>query len=175
MTDITVEEMEPGSPRYPEPVSCRKARMKRLDPAQSIALDELMERYRKADNEKPVAITARQLATARNMSRMTAYRALEALISEGFVVVIAKGSYEAKRLPSRYRLTMFPCNGMEPTNDYVEDVKEWRRAGRRKPRKDAPLPPTVDLLVRNVPTSHLVDVQEAIEATLPIVPSDEAA
>lgn len=124
----------------------------------------MIERHRKAANERPVAITVRQIAEARNMSRMTASRAIAALVDKGFVVVIELGSYEGKRKPSRYRLTMFPCDGRDATHDYIEDVKEWRRQrGRRKP--PTTLPPTVKV-TWDIPTSHLVDVIDDVKKRL---------
>ena len=108
----TIEEV-PAVRRYPEPIECRKARAKLLKPAGSVALDEMVALYRKMGNEKPVAITPRQLARVRNMARMTAYRAIQELVDHGFVVVVSKGSYEDKRKPGRYRLTMFPCDGKD--------------------------------------------------------------
>ena len=98
------------------------------------------------------------------MSRMTASRAIAALVDKGFVVVIELGSYEGKRKPSRYRLTMFPCDGRDATHDYIEDVKEWRRQrGRRKP--PTTLPPTVKV-TWDIPTSHLVDVIDDVKKRL---------
>jgi len=68
-------EITAPAPRYPLPKAYVKAR-KALDPNKGAAIDELIERYRKAADEKPVAITARQLAEARRMTRMGAYRDL---------------------------------------------------------------------------------------------------
>ena len=94
----------------------------------------------------------RQLADAGGMTRMAAARAIEVLADKGFIVVVDKGSYEAKRKPSRYRLTMFPCRGQEPTHDYIEDVKAWRR--QRRPKALTPLPKLVKLQV-TVPIGEL--------------------
>ena len=157
-------EVEATAPRYVMPKACVRAR-RALDPYLAAALNELVERYQVAADEKPVAITVRQLAKARHMSRMAAHRALEALVEAGFIVVFGpKGSYSVKRKPTRYRLTMFPCNGNDPTHDYIEDEKEWRRQrGRRLP--DAPLPTTVIMKIK-VPLAQATAVTEAIEPIL---------
>jgi hypothetical protein len=158
-------EVKSHAPRYPLPKAFVKAR-KALDPNKGAAIDELIERYRKAADEKPVAITARQLAEARRMTRMGAYRALEALVTMGFIVVFGpKGSYDVKRKPTRYRLTMFPCNGDDATNDYITDVKEWKRQrGRRLPH--APLPATVSMRLEKVPLALAADIADAVKPIL---------
>jgi hypothetical protein len=149
--------------RYTLPKAFLRAR-KQLNPNQRAVIEELAERYRQAANEKPVTVTVRQIMAARNMSRMAVARAILALVEKGFIVVVDKGTYEGKRKPSRYRLTFYPCDGKDATNDYIEEPKAWRRAGRR--RAPTTLPPTVRLQVI-VPPSHLVDVAEALQNALP--------
>jgi hypothetical protein len=127
-------------------------------------LDELIERYRKAANEKKVAATVRQIAEACNMSRMSAARALKSIEDNGFVADVEPGNYDCKRLPSLYRLTMFPYRGQEATHDYIGDVKEWRRAGKKR-RANAPLPKQWRVSF-NVELDKVVDVREAIESAL---------
>jgi DNA-binding Lrp family transcriptional regulator len=156
------DRLEPKQ-RYVEPKACLKAR-RRLGPGPTVALDELVRRYRKAANERPVRITVRQLAEACNMSRMSASRAIKTLVDEGFVITVFKASYNDKKQPTSYRLTMFPCDGQDATHDYIEDVIQWRRQrGRRRP--DAPLPKTVKVQFE-VPTSQAADVVEAVEVLL---------
>jgi hypothetical protein len=152
--------------RYTLPKAFLDAR-KQLNPNQRAVIEELAERYRRAASEKPVAATIRQIMAARNMTRMSVARAILALIEKGFIVVVDKGDiYKAKRKPSRYRLTFYPCDGEDATNDYIEDPKAWRRAGKR--RAPTTLPPTVRLQVI-VPPSHLMDVAEALQNALPRV------
>jgi hypothetical protein len=55
---------------------------------------------------------------------------------------------------------MFPCHGNDATHDYVEDVKDWRRAVRKK-RPDAPLPAKVRVAF-DVEPANLVDLGDAI-------------
>jgi hypothetical protein len=158
-------EITAPAPRYVLSKAFVKAR-RALDPNKGAAIDELIERYRKAADEKPVAITARQLAEARRMTRMGAYRALEALVAMGFIVVFGpKGSYDVKRKPTRYRLTMFPCNGDDATHDYIEDVKEWKRQRGRK-LADGPLPATVSMRLDKVPLALAADIADAVKPIL---------
>jgi hypothetical protein len=129
-----------------------------------IALDVLIQKYRNAPGA-PVAFTVRQMALLCGVSRMKAQRAISTLADLGFIVLVAKGSYERKRLPSRYRLTMFPCGEIEPTHDYVDDDKEWRRQG-RGPKADERPKPTTRLTVFNVPMERAPALAEAIGGVL---------
>jgi DNA-binding transcriptional regulator YhcF (GntR family) len=133
--------------RYLSPQAFLRARRK-LAPYSRLVIDELVERYKRAADEKPVALTVRQLATSLGMSRATAARTLRTLKTNGFIVTVSKSSYYDKRKPSRYRLTMFPCEGKEATHDHIQGVKEWRRAGRRrKPQEADPLPAEITLII----------------------------
>lgn len=145
--------------RYHLPKAFLKARQA-LTPRDRVALDELIERYRRAADGREVAITVRQLAETGGMTRMAASRAIEVLASKGFVVVVDRGSYAVKRKPSRYRLTMFPCRGREPTHDYIEDVKAWRR--QRSPKMFTPAPKSVKLTA-SVPIGQVYDAVEALK------------
>jgi predicted RNA binding protein YcfA (HicA-like mRNA interferase family) len=165
MNAVTPIEQSGAVTRYIEPKACIKAR-RNLKARDVVALDELIRLYRKAGNETPVAITMGQLGKACNMAPMTARRALAALVEKGFIVVVSKGSYEDKRLPSRYRLTMFPCNGTEPTHNYIEDPKAWKR--QRGGRKQA-LPkaePIIPEFVK-IPTKLLIRALEDAEDEAP--------
>ena len=114
----------------------------------------MIERYRKAGDEKPVAITARQLAFSRGMSRAKAARTILDLVDRGFLVIVSKSTIADKRKPSRYRLTMFPCNGDEATHDYIEDPKAWRRQRASRKLDDEQEEPTVTV---KLPISRLVE------------------
>jgi hypothetical protein len=118
----------------------------------------MIERYRKAADERPVAITSRQLAQSCSMSRATAARTILDLVDKGFLVVVSKGQYDDKRKPSRYRLTMFPCNGDDATHDYIEDPKAWRRQRRVRKLGDEPKEPTVTV---KLPISRLAEALAA--------------
>jgi hypothetical protein len=99
------------------------------------------------------------------MTRMAASRAIAALVEKGFIVVVVIGRYDAKRKPSRYRLTFFPCNGNDATHDYIEDMGEWRR---QRGRKQAPktLPLTTKMIVE-VPTSRITEeVADAVDEAI---------
>jgi hypothetical protein len=156
-----IYENAPAAVRYIEPKACTAARRKLLDPFRQAALAEMIDRYKKAGDEKPVAITSRQIAQSCKMSRATAARAILDLVDKGFVVVVSKGQYDDKRKPSRYRLTMFPCNGDDATHDYIEDPKAWRRQRRVRKLGDDPKEPTVTV---KLPVSRLM---EAIGADFP--------
>jgi hypothetical protein len=158
-----VEAAPPLPSRYVTNKAFEKAR-KQLNPNMRVALQELIDIYRRRADEKPVAITIRQLADACRMTRMAACRAIAALVEKGFIVVVEIGRYDAKRKPSRYRLTFFPCNGMDATHDYIEDVGEWRR---QRGRKQAPktLPLTTKLIVE-VPTSRITEVADAVDEAI---------
>jgi hypothetical protein len=77
---------EPLPPRYVANKAFEKAR-KLLNPNMRVALQELINIYRRRADEKPVAITARQLADACRMTRMAACRAIAALVEKGVIVV----------------------------------------------------------------------------------------
>jgi hypothetical protein len=159
----TVETIPPVPPRYVTSKAFEKAR-RLLNPNMRCALQELMDEYRRRGDEKPVAITIRQLADACRMTRMAACRAIAGLVEKGFIVIVEVGTYDAKRKPSRYRLTFFPCNGRDATNDYIEDVGEWRRQrGRKQPPKTLPL--TTKMIVE-VPTSHITEVADAVDEAI---------
>ena len=110
------------------------ARLRRLasslNPNMRVALQELIDIYRRRADEKPVAITIRQLADACRMTRMAACRAIAGLVEKGFIVIVEIGTYDVSASRSRYRLTFFPCNGVDATHDYIEDVGEWPPAAR---------------------------------------------
>lgn len=145
--------------RYPLPAAAIKQR-KLLRPPLRVVLDEIIDRFRKDGREREVAVTVRQLCTACAMTEGSVKRAIKALIEAGFVVVVTPGHIDIKRKPSTYRLTMFPCHGKEATHDYVVDVKEWRRSGKRN-RANAPLPKTVKLSFE-VETEKLTDAVDAL-------------
>jgi hypothetical protein len=158
-----VEVAPPLPSRYATNKAFEKAR-KLLNPNMRVALQELIDLYRRRADEKPVAITIRQLADACQMTRMAACRAIAALVEKGFIVVVDVGTYDAKRKPSRYRLTFFPCNGNDATHDYIEDVGEWRRQrGRKQPPKTLPL--TTKMIVE-VPTSRITEVADAVDEAM---------
>ena len=158
-----VETVEPQPPRYMTNKAFEKAR-KQLNPNMRAALQELIDLYRRRGDERPVAITIRQLAGACQMSPMSASRTIAGLVERGFIVIVESGTYDAKRKPSRYRLTFFPCNGNDATHDYIEDVGEWRRQrGRRQPPKTLPL--TTKLIVE-VPTSRITEVADAVDEAI---------
>jgi DNA-binding transcriptional ArsR family regulator len=158
------------TPRYIEPRAFVKAR-RRLKPGPKAVLDELVALYKKAADEQPVAVTARQLGKACSMSYPTVTRHLKVLEAEGFIVTVSRSSYDEKHKPSRHRLTMFPCEGKDPTHNYIHDAKEWRRQpSRRKPDAARAFPETVTLKVR---TAQVIRALEDAENTpgepLPIV------
>jgi len=104
---------------------------KTVKPGPRTVLDEFIERFQRAADEKEVAATVRQLAASCAMSKSSVENAIKVLVNDGFLVVVSKGTYENKRKPSRYRLTMFPCRGRGPTNDFIDETKVWRRSGRK--------------------------------------------
>jgi hypothetical protein len=55
---------------------------------------------------------------------------------------------------------MFDCRGEEATHDYIVDVSEWRRSGKRN-RAAAPLPKTVRLSFELAP-NQLADTVDAL-------------
>jgi hypothetical protein len=145
--------------RYPLPAAAVKQR-KLLRPGPRVVLDELIDRFRKDGREREVAVTVRQLCSSCSMSEGSVKRAVKTLIEAGFLVVVTLGSIDIKRKPSTYRLTMFACRGEEATHDYVVDVAEWRRAGKRN-RSTAPMPAKVRLSFE-VATEQLPEAVEAL-------------
>jgi hypothetical protein len=169
MTDLwSVETIEQG-PRYQLPKAALKYREK-LRGHEKLALDEMVKLFRKSPG-KPVTVTSRQFAKLCGVSTATAARSINKLIDAGFIALIAKGTYEGKRLPSRYRLTMFECNGKEPTHDYIDDPLEWRRQRPNgRPSVEKPKPMT-KLVVSNVPMDMAPALAEVVAEAL----SDRAA
>jgi hypothetical protein len=159
-----VETVEPLPPRYATNKALEKA-SKLLNPNMKVALQELIDIYRRRADERPVAITMRQLASACQMTRMAACRAIAGLVAKGFIVVVeGVGTFGVKRKPSRYRLTCFPCNGNDATHDYIEDPAEWRRQrGRKRPPTTLPLKARITV---EVATSHLTEVADAVEEVI---------
>jgi hypothetical protein len=159
-----VEVEPPQPPRYVTNNAFEKAR-KLLNPNMRVALQELIDNYRKRADERPVAITMRQLAGACQMSPMSASRAIAGLVERGFIVIVeGGGTFGVKRKPSRYRLTFFPCAGNEATHDYIEDPAEWRRQrGRKRPPTTLPLKARITV---EVATSHLTEVADAVEEVI---------
>jgi hypothetical protein len=131
-----------------------------VKPGPRTVLNEFIERYQRAADEKEVAATVRQLAASCAMSKSSVENAIKVLVNDGFIVIVAKGTYESKRKPSLYRLTMFPCRGRGPTNDFIEDVKEWRQSG-RKP-SSASMPKKLRLTF-DVSPEQAVPIVEAYE------------
>jgi predicted transcriptional regulator len=158
---ISWEYQEP-SPHYILSAPAARAR-ERLKGPDRLALDEMVKLYRKAPN-KPVAVTARQFALRCGVSRASAQRSILKLIEAGFLVLVSKGTYDAKRLPSRYRRTAFECNGRPATNDFIEDAKEWRRSGRRALSQVEK--PTTKLVVSNVPLATAEAVLNAVNLAI---------
>jgi CRP-like cAMP-binding protein len=74
-------------------------------------------------NNGQLALTEQQAADAIGVSRNTASRALEELISHGFLRVTQRGAFHVKtKRPSIWRLTFVHTNGKGPTHEY----KLWR-------------------------------------------------
>lgn len=146
-------------PRYPVPAAAAKQR-KLLRPGPRVIFDEMIDRFRKDGREREVAVTVRQLAQACQMSEGSVKNAIKTLVEKGFIVVVSRGTIDIKRKPSTYRLTMFDCRGEEATHDYIVDVSEWRRSGKRD-RAAAPLPKTVRLSFELAP-NQLADAVDAL-------------
>lgn len=146
-------------PRYPLPAACVRQR-KLLRPGPRVIFDEMIDRFRKDGREREVAVTVRQLAQACQMSEGSVKNAIKTLVEKGFIVVVSRGTIDIKRKPSTYRLTMFDCRGEEATHDYIVDVSEWRRSGKRD-RAAAPLPKTVRLSFELAP-NQLADAVDAL-------------
>ena len=92
------------------------------------------------------------------MSNATAARALLYLIEMGFLKVVSKGDIEEHgRRPSRYRLTMFPCDGEDATHDYIEDPKAWRRQRRSRKIADEPKEVTFTVKLRESSLAKLLE------------------
>jgi hypothetical protein len=145
--------------RYPLQAAAAKQR-KLLRPGPRVMLDEFIDRFRKDGREREVAVTVRQLAQSCQMSEGWVKKTIKTLVEKGFIVVVTRGTIDIKRKPSTYRLTMFDCRGEEATHDYIVDVAEWRRAGKRD-RAAAPLPKTVRLSFELEP-SQLVNAVDAL-------------
>jgi hypothetical protein len=116
---------------YKEPAVFTRYRLTKK-PGPRVVIDELVSRFKKARDEKEVAVTVRQLAVSCKMSKSSVENAIKVLVADGAIVVESQGTFEGKRKPSCYRLTMYPCRGKPATFDFVEDVNEWRRAGRKR-------------------------------------------
>jgi hypothetical protein len=81
-----------------------------LKPVPRAAFVELVGLYNGVNNGW-LAMSARTLATAINVSRPTAARALEELTARGFIEKTRAGAFSCKiRLASEWRLTMHRCD-----------------------------------------------------------------
>jgi hypothetical protein len=98
----------------------------------------LVDRFKKARDEKEVSVTIRQLADSCKMSKSSVANCIKILVKDGAIVVVSVGAFESKRKPSSYRLTAYPCRGKPPTNDYIESTREWRRASNKRSKAERP-------------------------------------
>src|SRR5262245_35515105 len=85
---------------------------------------EILRRYNGCNNGR-LAMSARVLATARRISRATATRALQELVSHGFLEVVRPGGFSCKvKRAAEYRETFHPCDvtGALPSKAFIR----WR-------------------------------------------------
>lgn len=96
-----------------------------LDTTARAAYLELAKRYNGSNNGR-IALAARALALALNVSPATAARAMRSLADHGFIVVTRPGAFHCKvRLATEYRLTEFQCDvtGTLPSKEFAS----WRK------------------------------------------------
>jgi hypothetical protein len=119
---------------YNEPAAFTRY-LREKKPGPRAVVNELVDRFKKARDEKEVSVTIRQLSDSCKMSKSSVANCIKILVEDGAIVVVSVGKFESKRKPSSYRLTMYPCRGEPPTNDYIEDDREGRRASNKRRSK----------------------------------------
>jgi DNA-binding MarR family transcriptional regulator len=118
--------------QYREPASHKEARF-RLNGSQNEVLAHIMKLFRKARDGQAVSTTGRQIAKALKLPKRTVDYAIQVLIREGFIVRLSPGGND--REPSKYRLTVWECNGEPATEDYVRKLEHHRNRPKRKAKK----------------------------------------
>jgi len=110
-------------------------------PAERAVLIELYRRYNGSNNGR-IGLSVRAAASACNIAKDTATRALRGLQEKGFAVLITPGGFNRK-IPhaAEWRLTEFHCDAgnVIPTNDFTR----WRPPETQNavPIEDARVPP----------------------------------
>ena len=90
-----------------------------LKPPARCLLDEFLLIYRPGRNGY-LSISVRNAVKRLRVSENTAKNAYYELVEHGFLV-LAKGEIYAQRKAREWRLTIEPCNGHEPTDDW----RQW--------------------------------------------------
>lgn len=73
-------------------------------------------------NNGRLAVSVRDLADKLHLSKDTAARALQELVTYGFVEIAKASSFSRKRLATEYRLTHLPCDatGELPSKTFIK-------------------------------------------------------
>jgi hypothetical protein len=82
---------------------------KRLSPAARAAWLEFGWAYNGSNNGR-LAMSCRRLAGKLNISRMSAARAIQELVTFGFLEITQSGTFSGIRRTAEYRLTQFNCD-----------------------------------------------------------------
>jgi hypothetical protein len=148
---------EQGTPEkrrvYNEPASFTRY-LREKKPGPRAVVNELVDRFKKARDEKEVSVTMQQLADSCKMSKSHVANCIKILVNDGAIVVVSVGSFKSKRKPSSYRLTAYPCRGRPATHDYIEDDREWNRASNKRRSK----PTMPGRLILEFPAEHAAAV-----------------
>lgn len=102
-----------------------------LDPVARALYPEIMRRYAGlGSNNGRLHFSVREAASALNVGKSTAARALAMLVDRGFIVETAKGSFGYKKKhATEWRLTEFPCDVTHalPSKEFVRWGAEVKR------------------------------------------------
>jgi hypothetical protein len=107
---------------------------RQLTPIESRLLLEMIIRAKRVSGiNGRMAFSARDAAERCNISKNSAHAAFDGLIAAGFIVQTSPGKKHSKeRIAATWRLTMIPCDGLPPTRDYLEPLRERKFAAIRE-------------------------------------------
>jgi IclR helix-turn-helix domain len=117
-----------------------------LKPVPRAAFVELVDIYNGVNNGW-LGMSVRNLATAINVSRATAARALQELTERGFIEQTRRSAFSCKvRLPSEWRLTLHRCDrsGELPSKAFTRWRPEEQNTGSSKSQKSLIKEPAQD-------------------------------
>jgi hypothetical protein len=100
-----------------------------LPPNARSAWLELVRLYCGSNNGR-LAMPVRKLAERLHASRSSAARAIQELLTYGFIELAKASTFAQKRLAAEYRLTHLPCNvtGKLPSKNFMRKVSSVKEA-----------------------------------------------
>ncbi len=90
-----------------------------LKPPAKVLLLEFLESCFPQERNGRLSISVKNAAEKLNVSKPTAIRAFNELAEHGFIVLV-NGERWQERKAREWRLTIMPCNGREPSNEWEQ-------------------------------------------------------